>query len=36
MSNWSAEQVVYVASGSGRVLVLSVDRLTGKPTRGSL
>jgi 6-phosphogluconolactonase len=33
MSNWSAEQVVYVASGSGAVLVLSVDRLTGKLTR---
>ncbi len=30
MSEWSAEQGVYVASGSGAVLVFAVDRATGK------
>jgi 6-phosphogluconolactonase len=32
MSEWSREQVVYVASGSGAVLVFGVDRATGKLT----
>ncbi len=30
MGNWSAERVVYVASGSGALLVLALDPLTGK------
>ncbi len=30
MSEWSTERVVYVASGSGAVLVLTLDLLTGK------
>lgn len=30
MSDWSAERVVYVASGSGAVLVFAVDGVTGK------
>ena len=32
MSEWSAEQVVYVASGSGSILLFAVDRATGKLT----
>jgi 6-phosphogluconolactonase len=35
MSNWSTEQVVYVASGVGAVLVLTVDPVTGRLSRRS-
>ena len=32
MSQWSAERVVYVASGSGAILVFAVDGMTGRLT----
>ena len=32
MTDWTAEQVVYVASGSGAVLLFAVDGSTGKLT----
>ena len=33
MSEWDSEQVVYVASGAGAVLVFTVDKQTGALTK---